>query len=463
MGEKRADRFMELLEIGMNFLVVLCVQTALFAAFRPLGNALENGELFVRPSLWQEVWLAAAPVGFWLIRLYGRRFVLFVALHGAVWAAAVLIPGRTLPQRIVFGLLAGAYLINSFYARFSRQEEGEGALGPVAAVLAGAGGFLACSAAGMEEGCARILNLALIYVFFFFLSTYLENLGQFVRSNRSSNSHIPVKRMLAQGGGLTAVCSIFVVALLGAGTNRPLMEKLTGAAKAFGLWLVRVLLTAAGWLMSLFGGTEQEAVEEAAAVPPPSLGAAETAQQPAWLELLLQIMEILILAATAALLCWLLYRLVLAAVRRFYEGMDREEEAAGQAVEIRERLRPKRERRRRGFLPALRPGTEDERIRRLFVKTVYASPRYRYPEGAGECRRGKNIWLADARKELVAGKTAPELAETLAVGEEEDRREAFRRLAALYGQARYRGGCGVQETKEAARAREEILRGKKRG
>lgn len=463
MSETRADRLMELLEIVMNFLAALCVQTALFAAFRPLGEAVGKRELFVRPSLWQEAWLAAAPVGFWLVRIYGRKFFLFTALHGAVWAAVILIPGRTPPQRMVFGLLAGVYLLNSFYARFSRQEEREGALGPVAAALAAAGSFLACSAAGVEEGCARILKLALVYVFCFFLSTYLENLSQFVRSNRSSNAHIPVERMLAQGGGLTAVCSLCVVALLGVGTNQTLMESLTRAVKGVGMWLARAFFMAAGWLLSLFGGGEQERQEEAGPASPPAWGAAEMVEQPAWLELLLQLVELVILTAAAALVCWMLYRLVLAAVHRFYEGTERKEEAAGQAVEIREKLKPQRGRKRRGFLSGLRPETEDERIRKLFVKTVWASPRYRYPEGAGAGRRGKNLWLADARNELTAGKTAPELAETLTEGEEEERKEAFRRLSVLYGQARYRGGCGAQETKAAAQARAEIRNRRRKG
>lgn len=97
---------------------------------------------------------------------------------------------------------------------------------------------------------------------------------------------------------------------------------------------------------------------------------ARRAAQPAWLELLIKITEYLMAAAVAALLCFLVYKLVLAAIRRFYEKGNAVEVEEGRTTEIRESLeRDKRKRDREKTLPLLARSPE-EKIRKIFVKTV---------------------------------------------------------------------------------------------
>ena len=210
-------RPVELMEILLNFLTVFCVETALFAAFVPLNGALE-GEVpeaaagaFLPAALPYQLLLAGVPVCFWLIRIFVSRFWLFSLLHAGVFLAAVLGLGQNGIQRAVFGILAGLYLIVSFRIRLQEGREDEGLLGPAVALIAAAASILLCAYLGDGAACGRILNAALLYAFLFFADTYLRNLERFIQFNKSSNSHIPVRRMLLRGGGLTAVCSLCVV------------------------------------------------------------------------------------------------------------------------------------------------------------------------------------------------------------------------------------------------------------
>ena len=93
--------------------------------------------------------------------------------------------------------------------------------------------------------------------------------------------------MLVQGGGLAAVFGVIAVCI--------------------------------SFLLSLFSGKEGEMIEEGAAAGQMDMGLSEAAATPAWLDVLIKITEYLMAALTIALICFLLYRLVLAAVKKFYE------------------------------------------------------------------------------------------------------------------------------------------------
>ena len=451
----------ELVEILLNFLPVFFVETALFSAFAPLQSTAEGG-VFPAASPCAQLLLVLVPLCFWLIRTYASHFWGFVLLHAAVCGLAVWLLGSNLPQRVVFGLFAGIYLLISFRIRFQERREEEGLLGPIAAAIAGAGAFFLCAYLGDGAACGRILKAALLYAFLFFVDTYLRNLDRFVQFNKSSNAHIPVRKMLMRGGGLTAGCSLFVVVLLALGTEQRLMEELGRALGDALLWLAKGIGRLISAILNLFGSEEgEEAVAESVAAVQ-QFAAAEAAEYPLWMDILLQLIQYLILIVSAAALVFVLYQLIAAAVRRFYEGKTKRPEPGQKEEEIRETLRMEKKSRRKEDSTPLLARTPEEKIRRSFVKAVQRMPRFRDPEGPGQGKRKRDIWKKDARERLVYGKTARELMFLLDnEGQTEEKKAAFWELAGLYEKARYGpGSCSGEDARRAEDCRA-ILTGRR--
>ena len=472
-------RPVELMEILMNFLTVFFVETALFSVFSLLeggaadGSLQREGGIFLPPALPFQLLLAAVPVCFWLIRIFSTRFWPFVLLHAAVFAAAVWLLGRNGFQRTIFGAFSGIYLFVSFRARLQEKREEEGLLGPVAALIAAASSVFLC--AYLEDGaaCGRILNASLLYAFLFFADTYLRNLERFVQFNRSSNAHIPVRRMLLRGGGLTAACSLAAVALLALGADREFMDRVGELLKSILLWLGKGFFRVLGFLLGFFesGEGETAAAEQGAALPPFMME--EVQERPFWLEVLYQILLYLILIGVAVAAAFLLYKAVAGLIRMFNEGKRKRTQEEEKTVEIRETLRAERKRKERRETAHLFPGTPEEKIRRIFVRTVQKTERFRNPEGKPGKGRGKDLWRRDARERLLRAKTARELDFLFLDGtvqkEEgsEERQRAFLELAELYEKARYArketsGGCTLEDVKRAEDCRA-VLLGRKKG
>lgn len=464
-------RPVELMEILMNFLTVFCLETALFSAFVPLNSALEGeavaagSGVFLPAALPFQLLLAAVPVCFWLIRIFVSRFWLFSLLHVGVFLAAVFGLGQNGVQRVLFGTFAGIYLIVSFRNRLQEGREDEGLLGPAAALLAAAAAVLLCAYLGDGAACGRILNASLLYALLFFADTYLRNLDRFIQFNKSSNAHIPVRRMLLRGGSLTAVCSLGVVALLALGANQTFMDRAGELLKNVLLWVIRGVLRLIGFLLSLFGSEGEEQVAAAQEAAAAQFMQAEVQEQPLWLEILYQVIEYVILIGAAVLVIFLLYKAVTALARMFYEGKTERTQDGQKTEEIRETIRVEKKKRDRQEPVRIFARTPEEKIRRIFVRTVQKSERFRNPEGRPGGAWGKNpgkkdLWRMDAREGLVRAKTARELEFLF-----EDKDAAFIELVRLYEKARYAqqetvsGRCSPEDVKRAE-ACQDVLLGK---
>ena len=144
---------------------------------------------------------------------------------------------------------------------------------------------------------------------------------------------------------MAGLFGLFTVIILGAGTNNRLVQGMMDLVKKLGYYIAKAIAIAVSFLLQLFSGKEQEPVTEIVQQQQMDMGVGEAAAQPAWLELLIKITEYLMAAAVAALLCFLVYKLVLAAIRRFYEKGNAVEVEEGRTTEIRESLeRDKRKR-----------------------------------------------------------------------------------------------------------------------
>ena len=93
-------------------------------------------------------------------------------------------------------------------------------------------------------------------------SSYLEHLDRFVQFNRSSNAHIPVKKMLVRGGTMAGLFGLFTVIILGAGTNNRLVQGMMDLVKKLGYYIARAIAIAVSFLLQFFSGKEQEPVTE---------------------------------------------------------------------------------------------------------------------------------------------------------------------------------------------------------
>lgn len=161
---------------------------------------------------------------------------------------------------------------------------------------------------------------------------------------------------------MAGLFGLFTVIILGAGTNNRLVQGMMDLVKKLGYYIARAIAIAASFLLQLFSGKEQEPVTEIVQQRQMDMGVGEAAAQPAWLELLIKITEYLMAAAVAALLCFLVYKLVLAAIRRFYEKGNAVEVEEGRTTEIRESLERDKENGTGKKLssPGQKPGGEDQ-------------------------------------------------------------------------------------------------------
>ena len=130
------------------------------------------------------------------------------------------------------------------------------------------------------------------------------------------------------------------------------------------------------------------------------------------------------------------YRLVLAAVKKFYEKGIVQDEEEGQATEIRESLERRRKKKEKEKPLPFLTRTPEQKIRKYFIRTV------RKLGAPKDCRTAR---------ELLETVPAPESEKEKAVGE----------LLRLYEKARYYGNCSKEEAELAVHAAETIA-GKKK-
>lgn len=491
MNLKILSRLEQASSLLMNYLAVFCLQTAVFAA---LDHMLQTagGEL-PAPHGIRQILLVLLPFALWGVREKADHLLLFLGAHLGLLVLFPALSGETNIQRGVFALFTAGYVAGSFFLRFRKEEETpvredssvrrkslwdeDGGEEPAAEEIrpekrsqampsagpnmlldlpAAIGSFLLCAGLGENICCRRIWYAALLFALLLFVNIYLRNLERFIRFNQAGNARIPVRRMIRQGGGMTAGFGALTVLALGACTNGSLLMGLAERMKAMGLWLLRGLFFLLSFLMSLSKGSEEGPMEQL-----PSerqvFEAMEAAEQSLLAKILEKVVSFLVLAFLCALAAWLLYKLVLFVISRFYEKKKQEESDLEAAEEIRERLEKggRGSRRERG-LP-LFAGTPEERIRRSFVRSIRHTAYFRRPDREG---RRRKPWESGSREEWernTRGLTARQLGELTGLGEEGER-EASEELIRLYEKARYGRACTKDEAKRAEQTAGRLLR-----
>ena len=417
--------FMEdLLEIFLNFLAVLCLETAL--------DALVTGAS--TPAVW--LW---APFGAALLLYLVRRTVgnlpLFLLAHaGIVWGLFSLGKETPLPLlwQIAFAVLGVIYAVHSLKIRLAGQRDGDGEIPPAAAAVLAVAASFVCGYAGQEKGTARIIGLCFLWLCGYLLKKYFGNFQAYVGMSRRGTGAMPEKSIFSAGMRLVLVYIAGSILLLFVLTRTPLLDRIAEATGTLAGECLRLFL---GLLISLIGeGEGEETVQQAQGAGPDFAGMIQRTQPPVWLEVLEKILTTAAALAMVAGAVALIVLFVRFLIRAFYgrEGKKKEFVREG-VVEEEEFLGLSGEKRGRRLLPV--GGTSDIRVRRIFFKTAVSVCG---KDGAARLRRSTARELIDL---------APEGA-----------KEEWKSLAALYERARYsRERITREDVREAGKLSRRIL------
>lgn len=435
--ESRLKLIADILEIILNFFVMMCAEAAAGAIFGRLSG-LEYEE-----SVWALMLPALAPLLFYGARKWVNRLALFLVIHIMIVAALFYMPPfleRYLPGlfssvlfwRVIYLLAGIIYGIHSVRVRLTRSEDDEGEIGPLFAGSIAAAAFFACSYAGSAAGCAGILWIALLWISGYWIKNYLDNFLNYMKLNRKMAGAMPEKRILCGGMALVGGYAGFSLLILTMCSKTPFVQRLSDLVRKAGYLLLRLFF----FLLSKFTWEPEEgaiAAENTGGQPQmmPGEGIAEPS-------LLARVLERILTAAAAALFIAGAVFLMLQAVRfilqRFYgRKKGRKETRQDGFVEEEERLKePEGAQRRR--LPLL-GGTPAQRVRKIFKRTVREA-------------------FGKKEENQLAAKTARELADMNAGKNAEE----WMALAALYERARYtQQTITRQEVREAGKLSRQIL------
>ena len=448
--EKRLELIVDLLEIYMNFLLVVCLELMPYGFFGPEDP---SAALFFLPMVF--------PLAFYAARRWlDRSLILFLAAHAAVifgMFKLVQLWHLGLLWEIICPAVGVVYAFLSVKIRVTTQKNAEGVVHPVVAGTVAGGSFLHCSYLKFSWGCEANIWLTFAWMPAWFVRSYFLNYLSYLRLNRQSSGIIPRRSIFGMGFTVAGGYTFLSVALLILCTRTPLIGLLTSFARSAIVFVLRAIFT----ILSLFAGEEEPQVAEdpAAAVTGgetmPFL--AEGAVPPLWMQILEQIVIAAVLLGVLAGLLLLIAAFVRFIVRGFYgrEKTARHEELELGVTEEQERIDDRKERRERRLPPI--GGSPGERVRRSFRRTVQRTALKGKTEGwAGRTARE----LAQDGLLAYGGTAADRDGEAAADGLTADGRsaQAWKKLVLLYEKTRYGpSGPGREDAREADKLSRQIL------
>lgn len=430
--ERRLKITADVLEIMLNFMVILGLETVADAVFGGLSAPVYA--LFL-PML--------APLSFYVARCLSRRLIVFLAIHVAVIAALNYLAGfLSVPVlwKIVFTAVGILYALMSIRIRLMHREYSEGEAPAGFMATAAALFFFACSYLGREEACARILWLALLWLPGHWMKSYLDNFLYYMKMNRQAAGAMPENRILRGGIISVAIYAGFSFAVLALYSKTALVARLSELVRKAGYLLLRLFFRL---LMLFMEETEEgERIYEAAGGKEQMMFAPESAETPLWMLILDKILVTAVVIMLIAGAIFLIVMLIRFMIRSFYGREKTKKEVRQEGfVEEQERLQEKKDA-RKTRLPAV-GGAPDQRVRRIFKRTIQ------------EMTKGaETANTMDAR-------TARELAALHAAGDPEAETNAaeWNALIALYERARYtRETVTKEDVREAGRLSKALLK-----
>lgn len=429
----------DILDIVLNFLLVLCVEVVIGAV---AGLDTIPVYLLCLP--------AAAPFLFYAARKWVGNLPLFLGIHAAVVGLLFYLGGffpAPILWKIVYTAIGLIYAVYSIYVRVTPNRIVPGKKSVLGAAIVTIATFFFCDYVNSETGCVRVLWILFIWILGYLLEKYLENFLFYVSMNRKSAGVMPEKSIFQSGAAMVGAYSGICVLLLILCSRTPLLSRLSEMVRWIGIRILRLFF---GFL-SLFGRESGETIqkaEEEVQQMEPMMEMGEIGEPSVLAEILNQVFitaaSLAIIAGIVLFVVWLVRFLI----RGFY-GRKREkrEIVREDFTEEEERLEIFKKQ-RTVKLPFI-GGTPARRVRRIFKKTVLEVWQKEEEDNpAAIC--------AKTARELTAGPQKRGLMAGMEEGQEKP--EAWDKLVSLYERARYTAEELTREdVKEAGKLSRQIL------
>ena len=379
------------------------------------------------------------PVLFYLMREFCGSRILFFGIHILVPWLYVVLWGRNLPEKVIFGASAAFVSILSIHRRLSREGMGGEVIIPIAAAGMFCALYLLDAYQAQGQNAEFLTVLMICYALLYFLYLYLMRFLQYMDVNHRTTGNIPMNRAFGTSFGMVVgFLGISAVAIC-LGADGRLFDMLGGLIR-------KGLLTALSFLVSLLprGGEEaQEIITQTAHNGGGMMMLMEEESGPTFLSKLLDGLFFLVSAAITAAACGAVIlafvRLVNAAFGGRIKRTAREQAQGEDRVE--KMARPRREREKKsGETVFFAARTPQQIMRRLY----YVSLRRKYYSKRDE-----------KEERLIRSGTARECCKGLF----RDKERPAEEFARLYERARYgKESCTREDAKQMKRLSGELLK-----
>ncbi len=214
----------------LNYIPALCVVFAVYC-----------GILKQEPNMWKYALLALFPFGFYLIRLYVKKMVLFFVLHLA-WAVLPFFLAGNMVELIFFILFGVVFFAVSVYFKMTRPVPEDGVLFvAMTCILAIVAYFSAVSGCG-EKAAGVIAILAIVYTVYFMTFEYITGYVNYIKNNEVSNQSIPKQHIFKTSFstliGFMTLFLGFALLLVKGNFLSDLIYKIGDYIKRFIIWLL---------------------------------------------------------------------------------------------------------------------------------------------------------------------------------------------------------------------------------
>ncbi len=214
----------------LNYIPALCIVFIIYF-----------GILKSEPIIWKYIVLALLPFGFYLIRRFVKKMLLFFILHLG-WAALPYFLAENITESVIFILLSVIFCAVSIYFKMTRPVPEDGVLFvAMTAILAIVAYFITVSGSG-EKSAGIIAALAIVYVVWYMTFEYLTGYINYIKNNEVSNQSIPKKHILKTSAstlvGFLALFVGFALLLVKGNLLSDLIYKIGNLIKRFIIWLL---------------------------------------------------------------------------------------------------------------------------------------------------------------------------------------------------------------------------------
>lgn len=214
----------------LNYIPALCIVFTIYF-----------GILKKEPVMWKYALLALLPFGFYLIRVYVKKMVLFFVLHLG-WAFLPYFLAENLTEMIIFILFGAVFFGVSVYFKMTRPTPEDGVLFVAMTCILAIVAYFSTVSGSVEKAAGVIVSLTIIYAVYYMTFEYITGYTNYIKNNEVSNQSIPKTHIFKTSAcTLVGFLSLFVgFALLLVKENllADLIYKIGDLIKRFIIWLM---------------------------------------------------------------------------------------------------------------------------------------------------------------------------------------------------------------------------------